>query len=98
MRTWRERGTPSGGQVGLRLELAWLGRAETPCEAALLWAAVESVDSTSDLQYSHPSGWTSGRAPFVFLSPSASEIRSLSLAAAVFCEPLGQPSRLSLVV
>ena len=24
-------GTPSGGRVGLRLELAWLGRAETPC-------------------------------------------------------------------
>ena len=23
-------GTPSGGRVGLRLELAWLGRAETP--------------------------------------------------------------------
>ena len=33
---------------------------------------MESADSTSDLQYSHPSGWTSGR-PFVFLSPSASE-------------------------
>ena len=24
-------GTPSGGRVGLRLELAWLDRAETPC-------------------------------------------------------------------
>ena len=24
-------GTSSGGRVGLRLELAWLGRAETPC-------------------------------------------------------------------
>ena len=62
----------------LEVELAWLDRAETPCltfEAALLWAAVESVDSTSDLQYSHPSGWTSGR-PFVFLSPSASETLS----------------------
>ena len=35
----------------------------------------KSVDSTSDLQYSHPSGWTSGR-PFVFLSPSASETLS----------------------
>ena len=23
--------TPSGGRVGLRLELAWLDRAETPC-------------------------------------------------------------------
>ena len=24
-------GTPPGGRVGLRLELAWLDRAETPC-------------------------------------------------------------------
>ena len=40
-------------------------------EAALLWAAAESVDSTSEvsiLQYSHPSGRTSGR-PFVCSSP-----------------------------
>ena len=70
-------GTPSGAAPGgaAELELAWLERSTEPrprVEAALLWAAVESGDSTLDLQLSHPSGWTSGR-PFVFLSPSASE-------------------------
>ena len=66
--------------MGLRLELAWLDIEPRPrVEAALLWAAVESADSTSSLQYSHPSAqWMDVRTvrPFVFLSPSASETRS----------------------